>query len=272
MNKYIIIFFVFFQFFFCKNIFSKENFILIQSTTSTRDSGFYDFILSEYKKISDVQVKVIATGTGHAIKNAKKCDADIILVHDKNSEELFVKNGFGLYRKDLMYNYFLLVGPRKLKNKLTDNNIYNALKKIYKNKFFFISRGDNSGTHKKELSLWKNLDLKIDPRKDSWFLETGSGMGSSLNVAVNKNAFILTDKATWLSFNNKRNHIVIIENDDNLINSYGIIPINPKKCPNSKIELSEQFINWLLSYEGQKLINSFKKNGEQLFFGNSQKN
>jgi len=272
MNKYKIIFLILFQLILYKNTIAKDNFILIQSTTSTRDSGFYDFILTKYKKISDVNVKVVASGTGHAIKNAKRCDADIILVHDKDSEELFVRNGFGLYRKDLMYNDFLLVGPKKLKNKIADNNIYDAFKNIYKNKFFFISRGDNSGTHKKELNLWKVVNLKADPRKDSWFLETGSGMGTSLNVAVNKNAFILTDRATWLSFNNKKNHVVIVEGDKNLFNYYGVIPINPKKCPNSRIRESERFINWLISDEGQELINSFRKNGEQLFFGNSKKN
>ena len=183
-----------------------------------------------------------------------------------------MRKGFGLYRKDLMYNDFLLVGPKILKNKIQNNDIYEAFKEIYKKKFFFISRGDNSGTHKKESNLWKDLNLEIDPRRDSWFLETGSGMGSSLNVAVNKNAFILTDRATWLSFNNKMDHVVIVERDNNLFNYYGIIPINPEKCPNSKIELSEKFINWLLSDYGQELINSFEKNGEQLFFGNYKKN
>tara|TARA_Y100000590_G_C15480118_1_gene923645 strand:- start:138 stop:956 length:819 start_codon:yes stop_codon:yes gene_type:complete len=272
MNKFKIIFLIFFQLILYKNVFSKEEFILIQSTTSTRDSGFYEFILSHYKKIDNIKIKVVASGTGHAIENGKKCDADIILVHDKDSEDLFVKNGFGLYRKDLMYNDFLLVGPKKLKNNFHQKDIYKALKIIYKNKHFFVSRGDNSGTHKKELNLWKNLNIKVDPRKDSWFLETGSGMGASLNVAVNKNAFILTDRATWVSFNNKREHLIVVEGDKNLYNDYGIIPINPKKCPNAKIEISEKFINWLLSNEGQELINSFRKNDKQLFFGNSKEN
>ena len=272
MNKFKIIFLIFFQLIFYKNVVSKEAFLLIQSTTSTRDSGFYEYILSNYKKVDNIKIKVVASGTGHAIENGKKCDADIILVHDKDSEELFVKNEFGLYRKDLMYNDFLLVGPKKLKNDVEDKDIYQTLKKIYINEYFFVSRGDNSGTHKKELSLWENLNLKINPKENSWFLETGSGMGASLNVAVNKNAFILTDRATWLSFNNKREHVIVLENDENLYNYYGIIPINPKKCPNSKIESSEKFINWLLSDTGQELINSFRKNGEQLFFGNYKKN
>ena len=272
INKFKIILLIFFQLIFFKNTISKEDSLIIQSTTSTRDSGFYDFILSKYKIVDDIAIKVIASGTGHAIVNAKKCDADIILVHDKTSEELFVKNGFGLYRRDLMYNYFLLVGPKLLNIDVNNENIYQVLQKIYDNKLTFVSRGDNSGTYKKEISLWKNLGLKINTRKDRWYLETGSGMGPSLNIAVNKNAITLTDGATWISFNNKKNHTILVEGDKDLNNYYGIIPINPKKCPNSKIEASEKFINWLLSDKGQELINSFRINGEQLFFGNSKKN
>ena len=272
INKFKIILLIFFQLIFFKNTISKEDSLIIQSTTSTRDSGFYDFILSKYKIVDDITIKVIASGTGHAIVNAKKCDADIILVHDKTSEELFVKNGFGLYRKDLMYNYFLLVGPKSLNIDVNNENIYQVLQKIYDNKLTFVSRGDNSGTYKKEISLWKNLGLKINTRKDHWYLETGSGMGPSLNIAVNKNAITLTDNATWVSFNNKRNHTILVEGDKDLYNYYGIIPINPKKCPKTKIKSSEKFINWLLSDKGQELINSFRKNGEQLFFGNEKRN
>ena len=271
MNKIKIIFLIFFQLFFFKSIISREDSLIIQSTTSTRDSGFYNFILSKYRMIDDVKIKVIASGTGHAVVNAKKCDADIILVHDKQSEELFVKNGFGLYRKDLMYNDFILVGPKSFNINFKNENIYQVLQKIYDNKLTFVSRGDNSGTYKKEISLWKNLSLKINTRKDRWYLETGSGMGPSLNIAVNKNAITLTDRATWISFNNKKDHTILVEGDKNLYNYYGIIPINPKKCPNSNIDSSEKFINWITSKEGQELINSYTKNGEQLFFGNSKK-
>ena len=272
INKFKIILLIFFQLIFFKNTISKEDSLIIQSTTSTRDSGFYDFILPKYKIVDDIRIKVIASGTGHAILNAKKCDADIILVHDKTSEELFVKSGFGLYRKDLMYNDFLLVGPKSLNISINNQNIYQVLQKIYNDKLTFVSRGDNSGTYNKEISLWKNLGLKINTRKDRWYLETGSGMGPSLNIAVNKNAVILTDRATWISFNNKKNHTIIVEGGKDLYNYYGIIPINPKRCPKSKIESSEKFINWLLSDKGQELINSFRKNEEQLFFGNAKKN
>ena len=271
MNKFKIIFLIFFQLIFFQNAIAKEGTLIIQSTTSTRDSGFYDFILPKYKIVDDIKIKVIASGTGHAIMNAKKCDADIILVHDKTSEELFVKNEFGLYRKDLMYNHFLLVGPKSLNISVNNESIYQVLQKIYDNKLTFVSRGDNSGTNKKEISLWKNLSLKINTRKDRWYLETGSGMGPSLNIAVNKNAITLTDRATWISFNNKKDHTILVEGDKNLYNYYGIIPINPKKCPNSNIDSSEKFINWITSKEGQELINSYTKNGEQLFFGNSKK-
>ena len=271
MNKIKIIFLIFFQLFFFKSIISREDSLIIQSTTSTRDSGFYNFILPKYRMIDDVKIKVIASGTGHAVVNAKKCDADIILVHDKQSEELFVKNGFGLYRKDLMYNDFILVGPKSFNINFKNENIYQVLQKIYDNKLTFVSRGDNSGTYKKEISLWKSLSLKINTRKDRWYLETGSGMGPSLNIAVNKNAITLTDRATWISFNNKKDHTILVEGDKNLYNYYGIIPINPKKCPNSNTDSSEKFINWITSKEGQELINSYTKNGEQLFFGNSKK-
>ena len=271
MNKIKIIFLIFFQLIFFKNIISREDTLIIQSTTSTRDSGFYNFILPKYRMIDDVKIKVIASGTGHAVVNAKKCDADIILVHDKQSEDLFVKNGFGLYRKDLMYNDFILVGPKSFNINFKNENIYQVLQKIYDNKLTFVSRGDNSGTYKKEISLWKSLSLKINTRKDRWYLETGSGMGPSLNIAVNKNAITLTDRATWISFNNKKDHTILVEGDKNLYNYYGIIPINPKKCPNSNTDSSEKFINWITSKEGQELINSYTKNGEQLFFGNSKK-
>ena len=170
-----------------------------------------------------------------------------------------------------MYNEFILVGPESLNINSNNKNIYQILQKIYDNKLTFVSRGDNSGTYKKEISLWRNLGLKINTRKDRWYLETGSGMGPSLNIAVNKNAITLTDRATWISFNNKKDHTILVEGDKNLYNYYGIIPINPKKCPNSNTDSSEKFINWITSKEGQELINSYTKNGEQLFFGNSKK-
>ncbi len=259
--------------FFLKNLYSKDYSLIIQSTTSTRDSGFYKFILPKYKVIDDIKIKVVASGTGHAILNAKKCDADILLAHDTIAEKLFVKEGFGLYRKELMYNDFILVGPSDFMDFfLNTRNINDVLVKIYKEEFVFISRGDNSGTHKKEIELWKNLNFKINSKEKKWYLETGSGMGASLNIAVNKNGFILTDRATWISFNNKRDHVIFAEGDRILYNYYGIIPINPKKCPKSNIKASEKLINWLLSNDGQKLINSFKKNGEQLFFSNVRKN
>jgi|ETN01SMinimDraft_1059929.scaffolds.fasta_scaffold03171_7 tungstate transport system substrate-binding protein len=264
------VFLIFFQLIPTKNSFAKKNFIIIQSTTSTRDTGFYEYILPKYNHIDDTEIRVVAVGTGQAIKNAMKCDADILLVHDKKTEELFVKEGFGLYRKDLMYNDYVLIGPKGDQLKFKEiKNIQEALKKIYDDKIKFISRGDDSGTNKKEIILWKNLGLKVNSQKNSWYWETGSGMGSSLNIAVNKNAIILVDRASWISFNNKRNHTIFVEGDNDLYNYYGIIPINPTKCPKSKIGQSEKFINWLLSDKGQELINSFKNNGQQLFFGNA---
>ena len=189
----LIFFLIIFQLITFKDLFAKKDFIIIQSTTSTRDTGFYEYILPKYNEIDDIEIRVVAVGTGSAIKNAMKCDADILLVHDKKSEELFVKEGFGLYRKELMYNDYVLVGNKNDSLKLKGiKNIKKSFKKIYDAKINFVSRADNSGTYKKELSIWKNLGLKINPKKDFWYLETGSGMGPSLNIAVNKNAAILT--------------------------------------------------------------------------------
>ncbi|MDC3091283.1 substrate-binding domain-containing protein [Rickettsiales bacterium] len=245
----------------------SDKFIIIQSTTSTRDSGFYDYIIEKFKNYHPIDIRVIAVGTGQALRNAKKCDADILLVHHKPSEDEFVRKGYGLYRKQIMYNDYVLVGPKNDPANIKQlNNIKGALKRIYQTKSFFVTRGDESGTDKKEKSLWRSVRLTVDSKKNNWYLESGSGMGSSLNIAVNKNAYILTDRSTWISFGNKKGHIVLVENEPSLFNYYGIIPISPLKCPKSKLKESETFINWLLSKEGKEYINSFKKDGKQLFF------
>lgn len=251
----------------------SDKFIIIQSTTSTRDSGFYDYIIEKFNQNYSIDIRVIAVGTGQALRNAKKCDADILLVHHKPSEDEFVKKGYGLYRKQIMYNDYILVGPKNDPAQIKElKNIKGALKKIYKKKSYFVSRGDESGTDKKEKSLWRSVRLDMKSAENSWYLESGSGMGSSLNIAVNKNAYILTDRSTWISFGNKKEHIILVENEPSLFNYYGIIPINPLKCPKAKVKESEVFINWLLSDEGKKHINSFKKKGTQLFFSGFRKN
>ena len=246
---------------------SEDKFIIIQSTTSIRDSGFYEHIQKKFVEDHDFEIKVIAVGTGQAIKNAEKCDADILFVHHKPSELKFVRNGFGVYRKDVMYNEFVLIGPKEDPANIRNiKEIKLALKKIRSKKKNFVTRGDQSGTHKKELELWKQINPRIPNNYEDWYIETGAGMGSSLNIAVNKNAYILSDKSSWLSFGNKRNHQILLQNDPTLINVYGIIPINPENCPKAKKNEAEIFINWLTSQEGQIQIDSFRKDGKQLFF------
>ena len=266
MIKY---FFIFIFLILTLSLSADEDFIVIQSTTSTRDSGFYDHVLKSYKQENFTKIKVIAVGTGQAIRNSKKCDGDILLVHHKPSEEKFVSEGYGLYRKEIMYNDFVLIGPKNDPANIRDlKNVKFAFKEIYKSKSKFISRGDDSGTHKKEIEIWSQLEKKIKSKNHSWYLETGSGMGSSLNIAVNNLAYILTDRSTWVAFGNKKNHVILLENEPLLKNSYGIIPISPKKCPKTKIEESEKFIKWLMSKKGKKTINSFRVKGQQLFFAN----
>lgn len=262
MKKIIFLKFCFFFF----SLQAKE-FITIQSTTSIRDSGFYKYIMDKYQDESSVNLKVVAVGTGQAIENAKNCDADLLFVHHEPSEIKFVENGYGLYREVIMHNDFVLVGPKsdpagiKLKK-----NIKEALKIIHNSEYPFVSRGDKSGTHLKEQELWALIGIKIKKQKSNWYFESGSGMGSSLNFAVNIGAYILSDRSTWISFGNKKNHMIIVENEPLLLNNYGIIPINPKNCPTTKFTEAEEFIYWLKSKDGRAIINNFRVNGQQVFF------
>ncbi len=258
---YFLIFFIFY------NKISAKNFIVIQSTTSTRDSGFYEYLIPIIKKKLGFEIRVIAVGTGQAIKNAKNCDGDLLLVHHKPSEIKFIEQGFGLYRKEVMYNDFVIIGPNEdpidLKSELY---ISDAFKKIFLNEYNFISRGDYSGTHMKEIDLWTHSGLSPNPKKDSWYFDVGQGMGSALNIAVNKDAYIISDRASWINFSNKQNHKIILENKPKLLNFYGLIPVSPKRCPDTKFKESKKFIDWILSLEGKKFINDFKVKGKQLFF------
>ena len=249
------------------NSISSKEFILLQSTTSTRDSGFYDYLLPKFTEKYGFDIRVVAVGTGQALKNAKKCDADVLIVHDKKSEEKFVNEGFGLFRSEFMFNDYVLIGPKNdpAKTKI-DNSIKIALKKIVNSKSLFISRGDDSGTYKKELSIWDSLGMVPEVKKDKWYLSVGQGMGGALNIAVNKNAYIISDRATWISFNNKREHGILVSNEPLLLNHYGVIPINPSKCPDTKSKLAKIFVDWLISTNTKKLINNFKVNNNQLFF------
>ena len=254
-------------FFLSFNRIDSKEFIVLQSTTSIRDSGLYDFILPKFDKKLGIEVRVVAVGTGQAIKNSKRCDADVLIAHHKESEEKFISDGYGLFRKEFMYNDYVLVGPKSdPAGVLKVKSIVNSLILIEKNKIEFISRGDDSGTHKKELSLWEMTGFKPNPKRNKWYYSVGQGMGGALNLAVNKNAYILSDRSTWESFNNKKNHTIVVENEPLLLNYYGVIPINPIKCPDAKVMYVKKFVDWLTSSNTKQMISEFKVNNKQLFF------
>ena len=244
--------------------------IVLQSTTSTANSGLYDHILPRFTDATGVRVDVVAVGTGQAIKNARNGDGDVLLVHAKSAEETFVEDGYGVERFDVMYNDFVIVGPPGDPADVAGmTDAIAALAKIAKSGAVFASRGDDSGTHKKEMALWRMAG--IDPVIDSggWYRETGSGMGATLNVAVGMDAYALTDRGTWISFSNRGEHGVLVEGDDALFNQYGVILVNPARHANVKSADGQAFIDWILSDEGQAAIASYRLGGQQLFFPNA---
>ena len=247
-----------------------EKAIIVQSTTSTANSGLYDHILPLFTEKSGITVHVVAVGTGQAIKNAKNGDGDVLLVHAKPAEEKFVADGYGVKRFDVMYNDFILVGPKEDPAKVSGlRDGPDALELIARAKASFASRGDNSGTHKKEIRLWKAAGIDPTAASGTWYRETGSGMGATLNVAVGMGAYALTDRGTWISFKNKGGFVIHVEGDDKLFNQYGVILVNPAKHPRVKAEWGQAFIDWILGEEGQKAIADYKLGGEQLFFPNA---
>jgi len=248
----------------------QDKSIIVQSTTSTANSGLYDYLLPMFTEKTGITVHVVAVGTGQAIKNAQNCDADILLVHAKPAEEKFVAEGFGVKRSDLMYNDFIIVGlPADPAGVAGTKDVTAALKQIAEAKAPFASRGDDSGTHKKEQALWKAAGVDPNPGSGQWYSETGSGMGATLNTGVGMGAYVLTDRATWISYKNKGDFTIAVEGDKALFNQYGAIVVNKEKCPSVKADLGQQFVDWLLSAEGQTAIGSFKIEGQQLFFPNA---
>lgn len=244
--------------------------IILQSTTSTQNSGLFDFILPIFKAQTGITVNVVAVGTGQALKNGRNGDGDVLLVHAKSAEEKFVAEGYGVERFNVMYNDFILVGPQNDPAKLVGNNsILVALKRIFTAKSPFASRGDDSGTNKKELALWKFAGVDYSTANGGWYRETGSGMGATLNVAAGMNAYTLTDQATWLAFRNKGTLTILSQGDPLLFNQYGVILVSPKKHPHTKASAGNKFINWLTGEKGQSAIANYKLNGKQLFFPNS---
>ncbi len=247
-------------------------FIVLQSTTSTENSGLLKAILPKFKKKTGIDVRVVAVGTGQAIKNASRGDGDVLLVHAKDAEEKFVADGYGISRTDVMYNDFVIVGPAEDPAKISGmKKVIPALTKLAAAKSLFASRGDDSGTHKAEMRLWTAAG--IDAAKDSgtWYRATGSGMGATLNTSVGLGAYALTDRATWLAFKNKSTHKILVEGDPRLFNQYGVILVNSAKHPTVKAKAGQAFIDWLTGPDGQAEIAAFQVDGEQLFFPNAPK-
>ena len=245
-------------------------FIILQSTTSTQNSGLYDHVLPYFTAKTGIDVRVVAVGTGQALQNAEKCDGDVLIVHSKADEVKFVENGFGTKRSDLMYNDFVVLGPADdPANIALAATVDEVFQRISASKSAFASRGDNSGTHKAEKRLWTAAILTIDSAVDTWYLETGLGMGATLNFAVQANAYTLSDRATWLSFANQANHKILFQGQPPLFNQYGVVPVSKSHCQNVKYELAKEFTDWLVSPLGQNLIASYRRNGAQLFFPNA---
>ncbi len=244
--------------------------IVVASTTSTQDSGLFDHILPIFEAKTGIKVRVIAQGTGQALDTGRRCDADVVFVHAKPQEEMFVAEGFGLKRFQVMYNDFVLVGPKSDPAHIKgEKHILAALRTIDEKGSAFVSRGDKSGTHSAELALWKAANLDPARAKPSWYREIGQGMGAALTIANALNAYTLSDRGTWIAFKNKGDLEIAAEGDSRLSNQYGVILVNPEKCPSVKKEPGQAFIDWLISPDGQGAIRSFKVEGQQLFFPNA---
>ena len=244
--------------------------IILQSTTSTANSGLYDYLLPLFREKSGITVNVVAVGTGQAIKNAKNGDGDVLLVHDRGAEEEFVADGYGVERFDVMYNDFIFVGPPGDPAGVKDaKTAVEGLQNIAAAGALFASRGDNSGTYKKEMALWKSSAIDPTASSGKWYRETGSGMGATINAAVGMGAYSMTDRGTWISFRNKANYEIVLQGDPGLFNQYGIMLVNPNKHPRVKAEAGQAFIDWILSSEGQDAISAYTLGGKQLFFPNA---
>ncbi len=246
---------------------AQDKSIVVASTTSTQDSGLYDYLLPKYKEKTGVTVKVVAQGTGQALDTARRCDADVVFVHAKAQEEKFLNEGYGVKRFPVMYNDFVLIGPKSDPAHIAGmKNVAEALHKIMDAKAPFISRGDRSGTHTAELKLWKDAGIDIQKDRGDWYKSIGQGMGAALNTAKASDAYVLSDRGTWIHFKNKGDLKIVVEGDKRMFNQYGVMLVNPQKCPNVKAQLGQQFVDWVVSPDGQKTIANYKINGEQLFY------
>ena len=246
--------------------------IIVQSTTSTQNAGFYNHVVPQFTAETGIDVRVVAVGTGQALKNAQNCDGDMLIVHARAAEEQFVAAGYGAARHDLMYNDFIIVGPQDDPAGLRNaGDVREAMRRIERSQSRFASRGDESGTHKKERALWATINRTPESLPGRWYLETGSGMGATLNFAVQSDSYSLTDRATWLAFANKYRHRILFEGDSRLFNQYGIVLLDRTHCPAARHDAAERFASWLLSPAGQQHIASLTRKGERLFIPNARK-
>ncbi len=250
---------------------AQDRSIVVASTTSTEDSGLFGYLLPIFKAKTGIEVKVIAQGTGQALDTARRGDADVVFVHAKSQEEKFLAEGYGVKRFDVMYNDFVLIGPNSDPAGVKGKDIATALKTIQAKRAPFVSRGDKSGTHSAELALWKQAGIDIAASKGSWYREIGQGMGAALNTAGAMNAYVLSDRGTWISFRNRGDLEIVVEGDKRLFNQYGVMLVNPEKYPSVKQELGQTFVDWLVSPEGQAAIAGYKIDSQQLFFPDAEK-
>jgi len=249
---------------------SQARFITVASTTSTEQSGLFRHLLPAYERKTGVQVRVVALGTGQALDMARRGDADVVFVHAKSAEEKFIAEGYGVKRLPVMYNDFVLVGPKSDPAKVAGGkDIVEALRKVKAQAAPFVSRGDRSGTHMAELALWKTAGIEIAADKGLWYRDTGQGMGPALNSASSMNGYILADRGTWISFKNRGNLAILVEGDKRLFNQYGLILVNPEKHRHVKKDMGQAFIDWVVSPDGQKAIADYNIGNEQLFFPNA---
>lgn len=249
---------------------AQPKFITVASTTSTEQSGLFKHLLPAYTKKSGVEVRVVAVGTGQALGMGRKGDADVLFVHDPVAEKKFMDEGYGVGHHLVMYNDFVMIGPKADPAKTKGKDVTSGLQKVKAAEAPFVSRADKSGTHAAELRMWKLAGFDMAKDKGPWYKETGSGMGPALNTASGMGAYILADRGTWLNFKNRGDLVILVEGDNKLFNQYGIMLVNPAKHPHVKKDLGEEFIAWIISPEGQKTIADYKINGEQLFFPNAR--
>jgi tungstate transport system substrate-binding protein len=249
---------------------AQDRTITVAATTSTEQSGLFTYLLPQFSKAEGIGVKVVAVGTGQALDIGRRGDADVVFVHDRPAEDKFMSEGQGVRRFDVMYNDFVIVGPKSDPAHISgEKDVVEALRKIADAKEPFISRGDHSGTHEAELRLWKQAGIDVGTGKGGWYREIGQGMGPALNMASSSNAYLLSDRGTWLSFKNRGALVILTEGDKRLFNQYGVMLVNPEKHPSVKSQDGQAFIDWLLSPKGQEAIAGYKVGGEQLFFPNA---